>query len=211
MISHSQKFIFILPCKTASTSLSNILLNYCKIKKLIEQKKFNSFDFFELDNDFDLNSWNKFTSITNVARKHANLSSYYKISIINYKLFAVIRNPYERIISLWKWETSSHQELHNLSFRKWLDIKQFWWHRPQYDFIHSDFVNISCIKLIRFENLQKDFNFACEIIKIPHQNLPHKNKTKHKHYSQYYDDETQEIVATRYAIDIDYFGYKFEN
>lgn len=209
MISHSHKFIFILPCKTASTSLITILLNYCRIKELIEQKQFNSFDFFELDNDFDLNSWKKFTSNKNHPRKHAPLSSYHELNVINYNLFAVIRNPYDRIISLWKWETESHQKFHNLSFKKWLDIKQFWWHRPQYDFIYSDHIDIHRVNLIRFEDIQNDFDIACGKIGIPRQELPHKNATKHKHYTEYYDDETREIVAKRHKKDIEYFGYKF--
>lgn len=63
----------------------------------------------------------------------------------------------------------------------------------------------------RVENIQEDWKFISEKIKTKtrlnkHQTTQNKNYT---HYTEYYDDETREIVAKKYAKDIELFGYKF--
>jgi hypothetical protein len=64
--------------------------------------------------------------------------------------------------------------------------------------------------IARFENRNKDLEYISNKIGF---NIDANTKRRHhrrkKHYTEYYDDETREIVAKRYAKDIDYFGYRF--
>ena len=61
----------------------------------------------------------------------------------------------------------------------------------------------------RVENLQADFDHACDGIGIRRRALPHANASSHAPYWTYYDDASREIVARRFARDIEHFGYRF--
>ena len=157
---------------------------------------------------------------------HQELNAKYN----NYFKFTFVRNPYDKIVSEYKWLTNTKHEYpvkRVKDFYKGVDFKTFLkkfteWpksrskHDPNKgDYYHGlDYMHIlhpiRQINFIgRFENLQEDFNIICDKIGIPQRQLPHKNKSNHKHYTEYYDDETRQIVAEKYAKDIEYFGYKF--
>lgn len=63
----------------------------------------------------------------------------------------------------------------------------------------------------RFESLEQDFRFVCGQIGFEPSKLLNVNPTtvKDRHYSTYYNDETRELVAARYADDIERYGYNF--
>lgn len=65
--------------------------------------------------------------------------------------------------------------------------------------------------VIRYEHLDADYKQICERIGIPYEPLPQlKTKVRKKqHYTEFYDDETREIVAKRFKKEIDYFQYTF--
>lgn len=59
----------------------------------------------------------------------------------------------------------------------------------------------------RFENLEPDFQHACNAIGLPRLELPHHNKSKRKIWPSYYTDHSFKTVAEIYREDIDLFEY----
>ena len=63
---------------------------------------------------------------------------------------------------------------------------------------------------MRFENLEDEFRTVCSELDISPTALPKYNRSNREHYSKYYDDELRELVRTRFAAEIERFGYTFE-
>lgn len=139
----------------------------------------------------------------------------------NYYKFSFTRNPYDKMVSEFKWYTDQSNEWNSPDCRKYykdVDFKTFvnkfiTSHLGDPYHLYSQYSILRPLKGIdfigRFENLQEDFNTVCEKIGIPQQKLPHKYKRKHKHYTEYYDDKTRQIVSEKYSKDIEHFRYKF--
>jgi hypothetical protein len=196
MISHEYKFILITPKKTGSTSLTSALLPYCDVKKINQESSqcFNIFDEFTTKS-------NKYGSKHITIQKVQRGLNKRQKDIKDFLKIGVVRNPFSRVISFWRWSG----KFNNLSFSDFLKYKK----PPEYfsSFVLNGEFVMDCV--IKFENLQQDFNIVCDKIGVPRQELPHTNKSKHKHYTEYYDEETKQIVAERYAKDIEHFGYEF--
>tara|TARA_R110001592_G_scaffold298412_2_gene569206 strand:- start:714 stop:1277 length:564 start_codon:yes stop_codon:yes gene_type:complete len=185
MISHKHKFIYARVAKTGSSTITDYLCenvgDVTKIEGWTENKHHIPLWYYK----------------ENISIK--KFESYYK--------FTFVRNPWDRLVSAHEYDKQFGNQL---IFKEWIKLSPVSYNtisEHKYG-IQYDFVN-GCDFIGKFENLQEDFNTVCDKIGIPQQQLPHKNKTKHKHYTEYYDDETREIVAEKYAKDIEYFGYKF--
>jgi hypothetical protein len=183
LISHKHKFVTIDIPKTGTTSVNNAL--QCIIE----------------EHDFTVEMSQK------ASMRHGTYDQCIKKfpSCKNYLAFAFVRNPWDRLVSYWffkKYKAGNPIPKDAPLNDFLLNIAE----PDQYSYIKG-FGNNSFIG--KFENLQQDFNTICDKIGIPKQELPHTNKTKHKHYTEYYDEETREIVAEKYAKDIEYFGYEF--
>jgi chondroitin 4-sulfotransferase 11 len=169
-----------------------------------------------------LNTLENNTQICTGKSKISNLDE----SFGDYFKFTIVRNPWDRLVSCWKnkieakrvetrkfyYDVLGFDNPIGLTFEnfvKCLNVDKLLYADEHWMPLHS-MIELNSVDFIgRFENLQEDFNTICDKIGIPRQELPHKNKTKHKHYTEYYDSETKQIVAEKYAKDIEYFNYKF--
>jgi hypothetical protein len=197
-ISHENKWIFFATPRSGSTTATAALDKYSDIASvnISERKKYN--------NPF-------YRHMT--AKEAQEIFIQKKWQFDEYFKFAGVRNPWDRAVSLYQHAVQILR-MRVPAFKTWaLELEPQNRNPLMFDGVlnrYSDENNQYCLQyIIRFENLQEDFNVACDKIGIPQQSLPHHNKTKHKHYTEYYDDETRQIVAKKYAKDIEYFGYKF--
>lgn len=205
MICRKNKFIFIHIPKNAGEAISQAL----EIKPSRNQHKFK----FE----------------TCILDKHETITECMtlKKSTENYFRFSFVRNPWDRLVSMWSYSKKrGMQPIATASFEYFIKNQEAILSQvsetylsnsqrkinvlyPQYFYI-SDWWGNNVMDFIgKFENLQSDFDIVCDKIGIPRRTIPKKNPSNHKHYTEYYNDTTRDIVAQRYAKDIEYFGYKF--
>ncbi len=146
--------------------------------------------------------------------------------------FTFVRNPWSRAVSLFEYRKKLAEQ--GVTYPHWPSIKDIL-KDDFYDTVQKDFSNTnSSVQFLeegcssdywlspkikkninfigRFESFEKDFEFILNELSIPHHlELPHENKSSKKHYSEYYNDETRNLVAIKYKRDIELFGYKFED
>lgn len=200
IISDSHNFLFVATTKTGSTSIEEHLNPYRAQYEITHL----------------VGSYNKHCPLDIIHETFPFIENHFK--------FSIVRNPFDWVVSWYFYRKSNSIPggknnpncTDGVEFKEWLtnpestayNEKGIGLSMSQLDIIQGN-KKISMDFVGKYENIQQDFNTICDKIGIPRQQLPHSNKSKHKHYTEYYDEETREIVAQKYAKDIEYFGYEF--
>jgi len=139
-----------------------------------------------------------------------------------YFKFGYVRNPWDRVVSLFlrNKKRNMNEGRPQDSFNEFIDklhhATDYCIHPTQKKYQLDFFTNKSGKVIVdfigKFENLQEDFNIICDRVGISRRLLPHLKKTPgkcRKHYTEYYNDETKDLIAQKFSKDIDYFDYEF--
>ena len=172
---------------------------------------------------------NEYLSADNL--KHLNIfeSSHQSISelevnlgpdILDNPVLAVVRNPYDRLVSMYffakKYDLGKIYDIDTSNFSSF--AKGFYELSKDCNFFHAmsqvefiDHAEKDNFTVIRFEDLK---NGLCDFIKNHNlsstfdiDKLEALNGTTHKHYSEYYNDETIGIVKAMWGCDLKHFSY----
>ncbi|MEP3655288.1 MAG: sulfotransferase family 2 domain-containing protein [Litorimonas sp.] len=143
-------------------------------------------------------------------------------------VFSFVRNPWDRVVSHYHWRIKTNQTglgESPIPFSDWVEFcfdrrelpyydkpKMFrqqteWLSGREQQIVDSDIDFIG-----RFENLREDIFRLSEIVDRPIEGeIPHmKPSDRRSDFRSYYNDQTAEIIAKAFAVDINNFGYAFE-
>jgi hypothetical protein len=218
LISHRYKFIYIKNFKVASTSVEAFFEKFCTepnkdYKASIESdERITEYGIIghRCDGKHTV-FWNHIPLLE--LKNHVSeevFKTYFK--------FCVVRNPYEKMVSLFHF------------FRGPIDINHY---KSEFEKFVKDKYNYNTNDLgktmknkedppifdffIRYENLVQDIESVCKKLGIEDYDLKKlptfrsECREKRMPYQYYYTEETKRIVYERHKIEFDYFGYRFDD
>lgn len=198
MVNHNKKFVFFHITKTGGSSITQYFKNIGILHK---------------DFNYGVN-----IHYENIDQEIIN----------NYFKFAFHRNPWDRMVSTWKFFTTINPLRHKILKKypecinfhdycaKLVEITNILPHKEAVHFLNQSDINgySKYLQLDfwgRFSYLQADFLKVCNYLELKPRILPHVNSSHHSNYKVYYNQKTKNLVSKLYEKDIDIFKYTFDN
>lgn len=159
----------------------------------------------------------------NIEMAHATakmIRYFHPQKFIEYFKFAIVRNPYDRIVSEYAYKnTRIIKNADKISFREFVsEVKKLLDNRdkiehinidhylPQYEYVY-DGDKLIVDRIINFEAYNTSISTLLTKLKIT-KPIPHENKSNRKHWSKYLTPETEEIIYQMYKKDFELFNYQ---
>ena len=206
--------------KTAGTSIENIALKHNikwganewgkkdKNRKLIEREKLglSNYPWIHLKSNYSIS--NNKCSPWHIPPSKMGRNIYKE----NNKLFCVVRNPYNKIVSEynWKYNAKSNNEL-NKFVKDYINNTNIYNNLfdchliPQHEYTHG---SIKCDHILKYENLHDEFKELMEKYNLAYIKLDkHDNKSNNKLNVNDLTQESKDIIYKLYKKDFQLFNY----
>lgn len=212
VVSNRYKYIFFHLPKNAGVSVSRTLIDQEKLLKLRRISSFFFRKFFKTKDNFYFSL--KYKKLI-FFKSHSPCYKFQEIIdrevFSKYLKFAVIRNPWDRMVSRYFYSKKVNNKFKNYEFEEFLnhDLKTNIDIINQYEYCTDQENNFCLDEIIKFENLNEDFNKISSKIFNKKDMLSHFNKSDHKQYREYYNDKMKDKIYNFCKKDIEFFEYEF--
>jgi hypothetical protein len=203
MVSDQGKFIYVDICRTGSHSVREALSKH--------------FDYVPSPNGNKKRDrrFARHHTLGNLTSCFSYCSTLTDEQLRNYYKFGFVRNPWDRVVSVYLYESARRYKgvFEDFVQRFYVERRlegNYIRHLPQTEWMKRTPIHHIDMDFIgRFETLQEDFNKVCTHLGISNISLPHMSKSNRTHYRDYYNETTKRLVSEFYASDIEAFKYEF--
>jgi len=223
--------IFVHIPKTAGRSVEMFFMNKLGLNREIEADREK---LLIIDNDDPAKGTVKLSHLS--AAEYVQCGHISRQEFSRYYRFSFVRNPWARLVSEYRYRNFlSHRSFKDFVMNKLPPPGRDDKYRhimPQTEMLYDKAGSLLVDFVGKFETLQQDFDRVCQQLGFDESSLQHVNSSdkksrelrrtlrnflyrngenKLRSYVDFYDVETREFVTNLYRVDIENFGYSFED
>jgi hypothetical protein len=144
-------------------------------------------------------------------------------AIKDYFIWTIVRNPWDRMVSLFFYELLETQKCHTSDFKQFVaDVHNarfnhgpschFYDALSQMSYLTDHSGNLAMDYVAFLPNISEDFEMIKKRLGLPEDmRYPHTGANPHEDYRSYYDEKSINLVSEMFQQEIDFFCFEFEN